>query len=169
MLVDILTTDTFEHGLSQLSPGMRETAIRKIRLLAENPAHPSLKTHRLKTVKANIWDCYITESMRLLYEIKDKCLHLWELGSHSIVDNVRLRGFAANTRFNRRDDFLPDVLPFILEPEQEKPYFDAVSKNTLPIDTIDVVTGKKVHQIISLVFRMRTCVFWEYQRTSCRL
>jgi len=145
MLVDILTTDTFEHGLSQLPSSMRDIALRKIRLLAENPAHPSLKTHRLKQVKTNIWDCYITESMRLLYEIKNKCLHLWELGPHSIVDNVHLRGFAANTRFNHRDDILPDVLPFTLEPEQEKPHFDAVSRNTLPIDAVSGQEGSPNH------------------------
>ena len=106
MLTDVVTSDAFERGLSQLPLSMRETVIKKVRLLAENPAHPSLKTHRLKLVKVHIWDCYITESMRLLYEVKDKCLYLWELGPHAIVDNVHLRGFAANTRFNRRDDIL---------------------------------------------------------------
>ena len=149
MLNDVVTSDDFEHGLSQLPLSMREIVIKKVRLLAENPAHPSLNTHRIKLVKGNIWECYISDSMRLLYEVKDKCLYLWELGSHAIVDNVRLRGFAANTRFNRRDDILADTLAIPLIPlqvEQEKPHFDAIEwETTIPLDTVIEQTGSPNH------------------------
>jgi len=146
LLTDVVTSDAFEHGLSQLPLSMRETVIKKVRLLAENPAHPSLNTHRLKLVKVHIWDCYITESMRLLYEVKDKCLYLWELGPHAIVDNVRLRGFAASTRFNRRDDILPDTLSIPAQPGQEKPHFDAIAwETTVPLDSVIVQEGSPNH------------------------
>ncbi|MEO8956199.1 MAG: 3'-5' exonuclease [Ktedonobacteraceae bacterium] len=146
MLIDVVTSDAFEHGLSQLPLAMRETVIKKVRLLAENPAHPSLKTHRLKLAKGHIWECYITESMRLLYEVKDKCLYLWELGSHAIVDNVRLRGFAANTRFNRRDDILADTLSIPVQAGQEKPHFDAIAWETsVPLDSVLEQEGSPNH------------------------
>jgi mRNA-degrading endonuclease YafQ of YafQ-DinJ toxin-antitoxin module len=74
MIADVLMSDTFEQSFSRLSLPMRDIVKRKIRLLAENPGHPSLNTHRLRSAKANIWDCYISESMRLLYEIKDNNL-----------------------------------------------------------------------------------------------
>jgi mRNA-degrading endonuclease YafQ of YafQ-DinJ toxin-antitoxin module len=74
MIADALMSDAFEQTFSRLPFPMRDIVKRKIRLLSENPGHPSLNTHRLHNVKANIWDCYISESMRLLYEIKDNNL-----------------------------------------------------------------------------------------------
>ena len=132
MLIDVVTSDDFEHGLSQLPLSMREIVIKKVRLLAENPAHPSLNTHRVKLVKGHIWECYITESMRLLYEVKEKCLYLWELGSHAIVDNVRLRGFAANTRFNRRDDIYRTLFPSLYNRLDKRNHTSMLSTGKLP-------------------------------------
>jgi superfamily I DNA/RNA helicase/mRNA-degrading endonuclease YafQ of YafQ-DinJ toxin-antitoxin module len=104
MAVDILATEAFDQALKQLSESMRKTVSSKILLLAENPAHPSLNVHRLQQIKgADIWDCYISMNMRLLYEMKDGALRLWDLGSHSIVDHAHLRGFAAHTRFSRME------------------------------------------------------------------
>ena len=128
MLIDVLTTDAFERGLSQLSHSMQAIAMKKIHLLAENPKHPSLNIHRIRQIKADvhIWDCYITESIRLLYEVRDGMLYLWDLGQHAIVDNVHLRSFAANTRFSHRN-IMPDILDVLPTPtgvEVEKPHFD---------------------------------------------
>lgn len=103
MLVDILVSETFDQSLQQLTPSMQENVFKKVKLLAQNPAHRSLNTHRLHKAKGNIWDCYITDSIRLLYEIKDGALRLWDIGSHAIVDTVHLRGFAAHTRFSRKE------------------------------------------------------------------
>ena len=80
MIADVLMSDAFEQSFSRLPFPMRDIVKRKIRLLSENPGHPSLNSHRLHNVKANIWDCYISESMRLLYEIKDNNLQLWDIG-----------------------------------------------------------------------------------------
>jgi superfamily I DNA/RNA helicase/mRNA-degrading endonuclease YafQ of YafQ-DinJ toxin-antitoxin module len=123
MLIDVLTSDSFDQSLSRLPLPMRETVRRKIHLLAENPGHPSLNTHRLHNVKANIWDCYVSESMRLLYEIRDGNLQLWNVGPHSMVDNVRLRGFAANTRFSRMEQ-ASEAIPLPPRDKPEKPAFD---------------------------------------------
>lgn len=54
MLIDVLTSDSFAQSFSRLPLSMRDTVRRKIHLLAENPGHPSLNTHRLHNVKANI-------------------------------------------------------------------------------------------------------------------
>jgi addiction module RelE/StbE family toxin len=89
MIVDILVSEDFVRMLDSLSLSMRDIVRRKIRLLAENPRHPSLNVHPLHQVKErDIWDCYISDSMRLLYEIEEGKLHLWDLGSHAIVDKV---------------------------------------------------------------------------------
>lgn len=103
MAVEILATETVDQALRQLSEPMRKTVLSKIDLLAENPAHPSLQVHKLQKIKADIRECYITVNMRLLFDVKDGALRLWDLGSHSIVDHAHLRGFAAHTRFSRME------------------------------------------------------------------
>lgn len=134
MIADVLMSDAFEQSFSRLPFPMRDIVKRKIRLLSENPGHPSLNSHRLHNVKANIWDCYISESMRLLYEIKDNNLQLWDIGPHSLVDNVHLRGFAANTRFSRMDQPAGPSTPQPSLDEPKKPAFaPSVFKNAGPV------------------------------------
>lgn len=143
---DVLTTDAFERGLSQLSHSMQTIAMKKIRLLAENPKHPSLNTHRIRQIKADvhIWDCYITESIRLLYEVRDGMLYLWDLGKHAIVDNVHLRSFAANTRFSHRT-ILPDVLDVSPASAEEvtKLHFDWNPVPVTPVLSRNELKGSK--------------------------
>ncbi|HYK84967.1 MAG TPA: UvrD-helicase domain-containing protein [Ktedonobacteraceae bacterium] len=143
---DVLTTDAFERGLSQLSHTMQTIAMKKIRLLAENPKHPSLNTHRIRQIKADvhIWDCYITESIRLLYEVRDGMLYLWDLGKHAIVDNVHLRSFAANTRFSHRT-ILPDVLDVSPASAEEvtKLHFDWNPVPVTPVLSRNELKGSK--------------------------
>src|SRR5437899_2725594 len=100
MIIEVLISEAFKQALDH-HPHPNVVG-RKVRLLAEDPTHPSLKTHRLHQVKdKNIWDCSVTDSERLLYELKDGALYLWDLGSHAVVDKVHLRSFAAHTRFSR--------------------------------------------------------------------
>jgi len=63
--------------------------------------------------------------MRLLYEIKESNLLLWDVGSHSLVDNVHLRGFAANTRFSRLYEAAEVAISPSQPDEQKKSKFDS--------------------------------------------
>src|SRR5712692_11977999 len=137
MIVDFLIIYAFEQALNRLTLSMHENVFRKLHLLAENPGHPSLNTHRLQSAKANIWDCYITQSVRLLYEIKEGNLHLWDLGPHSIVDNVHLRGLAANTRF-RRMEITPEtaVTSDTLEEPKNRVFETPSIRHTVPATPI---------------------------------
>jgi len=124
MIVDILVSEDFVRMLDSLSFSMRDIVRRKIRLLAENPRHPSLNVHPLHQVKErDIWDCYISDSMRLLYEIEEGKLHVWDLGSHAIVDKVHLRGFASHTRFSRMRELMSES-PVTETVSSSKPTFD---------------------------------------------
>src|SRR5260370_33603403 len=94
MIVDVLGSEDFVRMLDSLSLSMRDVVFRKVRLLVDNPGHPSLNVHPLHQVKErDIWDCYISDSMRLLYEIVEGNLHIWALGSLAIVDRVHFRRF----------------------------------------------------------------------------
>lgn len=62
----------FEKKLKKLPPPVREAAKKALCLLAENPRHPSLKTH--KVVKAtgefggDVFEAYVTKKYRLTWE-----------------------------------------------------------------------------------------------------
>jgi len=107
MTMEIVVTKDFTNAFGILSPSMKDNVRRKVRSLVVDPAYPSLKTHRFNQVKSNdIRDCYISDSMRLLYEIAEGCLRLWDLGPHGIVDKVHLRRFASHTHFHYIEEFM---------------------------------------------------------------
>ncbi len=95
MSVKVRMTVNFRQAWKRLTPQMQRIVRNKIDLLVENPSHPSLNAHRLRQVREAIWVCYISNSMRLLYEYKADTLYLWDLGNHSVVDRVHLRRFAS--------------------------------------------------------------------------
>ncbi len=99
MLDDIRMTRDFEVIFQQLQPQKQEIVKRKVVYLARNPYHPSLKAHRLKQVGQQIWECYIDQGMRLLYEIQQNALYLWCLGGHVIVDRAHQLHFSRSARF----------------------------------------------------------------------
>lgn len=62
----------FEKRLKALPGSVREAAGKTLKLLAENPRHPSLKTHKVdKAVgefKGDVFEAYVTKKYRLTWE-----------------------------------------------------------------------------------------------------
>ena len=134
MIIDIQASEDAEKELQKLSQLGRKRVLEKIGYLVQDPCHPSLNTHRLHLTKidADIWDCYISDSMRLLYEVKDGTLRLWSLGSHAIVDKAHLRSFAAHTRFSRLEEFAPALpMPSKVEFAKSTPQLP-ISRSSFP-------------------------------------
>src|SRR5436309_16082931 len=103
MIQEIVMTEAVEQALRWLPLKRRNNIHKKIRLLAENPRVPAFKVHRVKQARgADIWECYLTDTMRLLYEVDGAVLRLWELGSHEVVDNIGERGnFSGHPHWTR--------------------------------------------------------------------
>lgn len=99
MITDILMSRDFEMVFQQLQPQKREIVRRKIDYLAANAAHSSLNAHRLKQADGDIWDCYIDQGMRLLYEMQRNTLRLWYIGGHALVDHVQRLSFNQHAKF----------------------------------------------------------------------
>lgn len=86
----IIRTQAFRAAYAQLPTGVRKVVEEKIRLLVENPAHPSLQVHRLHHIRTQkVWICYISMNRRLLYQYKDDAVYLRDVGKHSIVERGR--------------------------------------------------------------------------------
>jgi len=73
---------------------MQRLVAEKIDYLKQNPAHPSLKVHRVLRVRnRKIWICYIGDSLRLLYQPRADGIYLWDIGAHEVVDRIHKRRF----------------------------------------------------------------------------
>jgi len=73
-----------------LPAAIRRIAARKIALLSRNPAHPSLKVHRVKR-GTGLWECAITFRYRLLFEREETGVRLVDIGPHGVIDHVHHR------------------------------------------------------------------------------
>jgi len=73
------------------NPELRESVERTLYILATDPFHPSLRTHKLKGSLAETWACTIDYENRLLFEFAEHPdtgtveLLLLTLGSHDEV------------------------------------------------------------------------------------
>ena len=115
MIDDIRVTQDFDTAFRPLPAQKQEIIKRKVEYLAQNPYHPSLNAHRVKQADGQIWECYIDQGMRLLYEVQQKTLRLWYLGGHAIVDRIHKLSFNRSALFLtwslRENRASPPVLP----------------------------------------------------------
>ncbi len=105
MKTDIMASESFERAGERLTPQMRGIVRTKIRLLAVNPGHPSLQTHKLRRARGrDIRVCYVSNTARLVFGIREGILCLWDLGGHAVVDQVHKRSFSRPAHFLRLFD-----------------------------------------------------------------
>lgn len=103
--MDIVVSDDFLSDIDKMHNDMRRRVMNKIRLLSKNPAHPSLKAHRIERIQVdNIWECYITRGDRLIYEPQGQELRLWRVGDHTLIDHAHQLSFSPHTPFRRLDE-----------------------------------------------------------------
>lgn len=87
-------TPAFLASYRRLPKRVRVLVDEKIELLSRNPAHRSLQAHKLRQVKSDtLWGCYVSINKRLLYQIKNGMIFLWDVGEHSIIDHIHRRRF----------------------------------------------------------------------------
>ena len=123
MARELIVSDDFLTGLDELTPDLKERALEKIKLLAENPAHPSLNAHKIKKVDGK-WECYINMAYRIIYEPLADVIRLWKIGDHSIIDKVHTLSFAAHTPFRHfieQEEDLTQQEEFVIPEEWSKP------------------------------------------------
>jgi superfamily I DNA/RNA helicase len=123
---EIVVSDEFLVALDSMPPELKDRALEKIGLLSENPAHPSLKTHRVHRTKDK-WEGYITDAHRVIYEPVGDEMRLWRIGDHSIIDRAHTFSFSPHTSFRRLDPDEPmpteetafDIPPEWLAPRED--------------------------------------------------
>lgn len=127
MARDLIVSDDFLSGLDELTLDLKARALEKIKLLAENPAHPSLNAHKIKRTEGK-WECYIDLAYRIIYEPWADVIRLWKIGDHSIIDKVHTLSFAAHTPFRHfleKEESPTEKDEFVIPEEWSKPIEEA--------------------------------------------
>lgn len=120
---EVVVSDEFLNGLDEMPYELKERAFQKISLLAENPAHPSLNSHKIHRAPGK-WECYITDAHRLVFEPEDDAIRLWKIGDHTVIDRVQSFSFSPHTSFRRLDERKEDLIqkrPFEIPEEWLQP------------------------------------------------
>ena len=77
----IVFSDRFIKHYEALAPDIQKLTDKKIKLLAQNLRHPSLRVKKMEGI-ADIWEASITMNYRLTFKIQNNELHLRVIGKH---------------------------------------------------------------------------------------
>lgn len=71
--------------LVKSNPKLSDKIDKKLKLFSENPAHPSLRSHKLTGRKVEEWNISIAEDLRLIFQRVEDGILVVDLGSHEEV------------------------------------------------------------------------------------
>ena len=75
----------FNKSLKKLSANERRAVFVKLKILMENPFHPSLRTKKVQQLK-NTFECSVNMDIRILWMYKDnRIILLLNIGHHDIL------------------------------------------------------------------------------------
>ena len=78
-------TDRFEKHFKKLSDTERAQVRKKLKLFAEDPFHPSLRTKRIQGTR--FFECSANMDIRIIWFYEgDKLIVLVDVGHHDILD-----------------------------------------------------------------------------------
>ena len=80
-------TKRFWKDYRRLPKDVQEKARKAFKQFAENPKHPSLKTHKIKGAKnPDVFEGYIDENYRFTFHYEPDAIVYRRIGPHSIID-----------------------------------------------------------------------------------
>jgi mRNA-degrading endonuclease YafQ of YafQ-DinJ toxin-antitoxin module len=75
----------FGKGLKKLSGNEQRTVVEKLKILTENPFHPSLRTKKVQRLN-DVFECSVNMDIRILWMHKgDRLILLLSIGRHDIL------------------------------------------------------------------------------------
>ena len=66
---------------------IQERVDEKLRFLAHDPRHPSLRIHKVRGVPS-LWELSVTMNYRMLFEIESDRYVLLDVGTHRLIDRI---------------------------------------------------------------------------------
>ena len=78
-------TKAFEKGLKKLSGNEQRAVAGKLRILAKDPFHPSLRTKKVQRLR-DVFECSVNMDIRILWTYSgDRIILLIDVGRHDIL------------------------------------------------------------------------------------
>ncbi len=80
-------TSRFKRLLKKLPPELKQPAKKALRLLQENPSHPSLRTKKYQSI-TGVWESSLNMNNRILWEydeVEKTVIILLAVGDHNIL------------------------------------------------------------------------------------
>lgn len=71
--------------LKKKKPKLLKRINKQLRLFAEDPKHPSLRTHKLSGKMKNLWSISVAKDIRMVYLLRDDEAYFVDLGTHNEV------------------------------------------------------------------------------------
>lgn len=82
----ITFSDRFKKSYKKLSEVEHRQVQNKIRILSENPMHPSLRTKRIQG-SSYLFECSVNMDIRIIWHYEgDEIILLLDIGHHGILD-----------------------------------------------------------------------------------
>ena len=82
--MEIKPSPHFVQDYKNLPPLLRKRTDEKLKLLLNNPQHPSLGLKKMKGFP-DIWEVRITKNYRITFQIREKIYILRRIGTHDIL------------------------------------------------------------------------------------
>jgi mRNA-degrading endonuclease YafQ of YafQ-DinJ toxin-antitoxin module len=80
-------TNHFKRDYKKLSPAVQELTDKKLRLLAQEVSHPSLRVKKVQGLR-NVFEGSITMDYRFLFQITSEGYILLRIGKHEILEKA---------------------------------------------------------------------------------
>ncbi len=85
MAYQLTFTQRFKKHFKSLAVQEKEHIIKKLKLLAENPTHPSLRTKRIQGADG-LFECSVNMSIRVIWYYEgDIIIILLDVGHHDVL------------------------------------------------------------------------------------
>ena len=91
---NLVFTSSFKRAFKAIikrRPELKQKIENKLRLLANNPFEPSLRTHKLKGTLSNSWSCTVEYDCRIIFDfvnndnLEEEEILLIDIGTHDEV------------------------------------------------------------------------------------
>jgi mRNA interferase RelE/StbE len=79
--MEFIFSDRFKKDYKALTQDEKKALHVKLKLMADNQMHPSLRTKKIKGT-ASIFECSINMSIRMTWEYRDNRIFLRAIGEH---------------------------------------------------------------------------------------
>jgi len=84
MPMEIKASPKFAYDYKKLPPLLRKKTDERLKLLLENPQHPSLGFKKMKGFP-DIWEARITKNYRFTFQIQGDFYVLRKIGTHDVL------------------------------------------------------------------------------------